>query len=771
MTAESTKKSLVLSAIDMITPETKKVEKGQESLQAAFDATKKEAAETSKVLSKVNAYESQKAATLKAEAALRKHTKSYEAYKANLEKIKNPSADQINKLADLEYKVSTATLALKTKERALSSTTAAIRKAGFDTDNLAHAQDVLTKKTKDYRLELERQRTALKDVAKAQEERQQKADFISGAVTTAGAGIGAGVLAASMAGISEERSLVRVESTAESKGVQGADQLKDIAREIAASRVGQGVAIQDLHQSMIMAMNSGAKTAEEIEQRVITDLKIYSTVDKERMDFWEVSKQTARMSSLDGASLKETEAFAAALARNYHGTDPEDAFDSYTEVRARTDAAGLDAKDVQAFHLAMLKNNMTGGESSSTLEALAEWVTVGGSNASKDQMQAYATIGLDPTQAAKMAQDDLIGYMDLVYSRIKRLETGDQIAISEQLFGSGFMTILQAMKAGDFRTMQNEVSDSDLLQQDLNARFDKSTATAGAGVDSVMGAMGRVATELFDPLKEPFNSAANVVTDGLNSLADAISRADEKTVQVVAGLAAVAGGTLAVKKVFGLLSAFKSLTTMKAQTVIVNGGLSGTNSDLLDRNKKGKKIGKFDTKTGKKAGLLSRIMGAGESVAGSVAKGGLLKGVGKLAFRALPMVGTAMLAYDAIDSISGLVTGKSIGDHVGSLFASDDSKKPAIEQGVKDSGLSLDKDTLHPDSFQTAYTGGIPSPKEPEREHTTKQTTSEKTLNINVNVSGKVEGLSTEGEQYLVDRITTELTQTTSGMYEREAYG
>ncbi|MFB5180908.1 hypothetical protein, partial [Vibrio alginolyticus] len=283
MTAESTKKSLVLSAIDMITPETKKVEKGQESLQAAFDATKKEAAETSKVLSKVNAYESQKAATLKAEAALRKHTKSYEAYKANLEKIKNPSADQINKLADLEYKVSTATLALKTKERALSSTTAAIRKAGFDTDNLAHAQDVLTKKTKDYRLELERQRTALKDVAKAQEERQQKADFISGAVTTAGAGIGAGVLAASMAGISEERSLVRVESTAESKGVQGADQLKDIAREIAASRVGQGVAIQDLHQSMIMAMNSGAKTAEEIEQRVITDLKIYSTVDKERM--------------------------------------------------------------------------------------------------------------------------------------------------------------------------------------------------------------------------------------------------------------------------------------------------------------------------------------------------------------------------------------------------------------------------------------------------------------------------------------------------------
>lgn len=772
--SESTKKSLVLSAIDMISPVTKKVEKGQSDLQEAFDATKKEAAETSKTLSKVKGYEAQKAATLKAEATLKKHTRSYEAYKTSLEKIEHPTADQIQKLADLEYKVSTSTLAFKVKERALDSTSTAIRKAGFDTDNLAQAQDKLTKRSKEYRAELEKQRSALKEVSQAQEERQQKADFISGGAGGVVATAGAGVLAASMAGIAEERTLARVESTAQSKGVDGADQLKEIAREIAASREGQGVPIQDLHQSMIMAMNSGATTAEEIEQRVLTDLKVYSSIDKERMDFWEVSKQTSRMSALDGASVGETEAFAGALARNYHGVDPEDAFDSYTEVRARTDAAGIDSKDVQAFHLAMLKNNMTGGESASTLEAMAEWVTVGGSNASKDQTEAYARIGLDPSQASEMAQDDLISYMELVYSRIESLEAGDQIAISEQLFGSGFMTILKAMKSGDFRTMQNEVSNSDLMQQDLNSRFERSTQTAGSGYDAAVGALGRVATELFDPLKDPFNSVMDSVADGLNSFADAINRADESTVQVVAGLGAVAGGAMAIKKVMGIFSAFKSLTTMKAQTVIVNGGVNGGTSDLLGKDKH-RKRGKMPTK---KAGLLSRALGSASEMAGSVAKGGLLKGAGKLAMRAVPLVGTAMLAYDAVDMLSNLVTGKSVGDNIKGFFSDDEEEKktPAIVKGVEDSGLTLDAETLNPNQFKNAYAGSVPLPSEyyEVREKVTKQE-STKSLSISVDLSGKVEGLSEEGERQLIERVSErlgdEVDTISSPMYEREAYG
>ena len=756
--SESAKKSLVLSAIDMISPVTKKVERGQSELQEAFDATKKEAAEASKVLSKIKGYEAQQSAVLKAEAALKKHTNSYDAYKESLKKVEKPTADQIRKLSDLEYKVSASTLAFKAKERALESTSAVIRKAGFDTGNLAQAQDMLTKRSKEYRVELEKQRGALKEVARAQEERQKKADFISGGAGGLAATAGAGVLAASMAGIAEERTLSRVESTAQSKGIEGAGQLKDIAREIAASREGQGVSVQDLHQSMIMAMNSGATTAEEVEQRVLTDLKVYSSIDKDRMDFWEVSKQTARMSTLDGASAGETEAFAGALARNYHGVDPEDAFDSYTEVRARTDAAGLDSKDVQAFHLAMLKNNMTGGESASTLEAMAEWVTVGGSNASKDQEEAYARIGLDATQASKMAQDDLIGYMELVYSRMENLEAGDQIAISEQLFGSGFMTILKAMKSGDFRTMQSEVSNSDLMQQDLNSRFERSTQTAGSGYDAAMGALGRVATEIFDPLKDPFNTLMDSVAGGLNSFADAINKADESTVQVVAGLGAVAGGALAVKKVMGIFSAFKSLTTMKAQTVIVNGGMNGGTSDLLgkDKHRKG-------------------------AAAGGMAKGGLLKGAGKLAMRAVPVLGTALLAYDAIDMISSLVTGKSAADNVKGFFSGDDDKEkekktPALVQGVKDSGLTLDATNIDPGQFENSYSGGVPLPKE-FYEVSEKVTKAQSTQQVafSVDITGKVEGLSEDGEQQLIERVSERIGDqagvTMSPMYNRESYG
>ena len=775
--SESAKKSLVLSAIDMISPVTKKVERGQSELQEAFDATKKEAAEASKVLSKIKGYEAQQSAVLKAEAALKKHTNSYDAYKESLKKVEKPTADQIRKLSDLEYKVSASTLAFKAKERALESTSAVIRKAGFDTGNLAQAQDMLTKRSKEYRVELEKQRGALKEVARAQEERQKKADFISGGAGGLAATAGAGVLAASMAGIAEERTLSRVESTAQSKGIEGADQLKDIAREIAASREGQGVSVQDLHQSMIMAMNSGATTAEEVEQRVLTDLKVYSSIDKDRMDFWEVSKQTARMSTLDGASAGETEAFAGALARNYHGVDPEDAFDSYTEVRARTDAAGLDSKDVQAFHLAMLKNNMTGGESASTLEAMAEWVTVGGSNASKDQEEAYARIGLDATQASKMAQDDLIGYMELVYSRIEKLDAGDQIAISEQLFGSGFMTILKAMKSGDFRTMQSEVSNSDLMQQDLNSRFERSTQTAGSGYDAAMGALGRVATEIFDPLKDPFNTLMDSVAGGLNSFADAINKADESTVQVVAGLGAVVGSAMAIKKVAGIFSAFKSLTTMKAQTVIVNGGVNGGTSDLLgkDKHRKGGKV------PIKKAGMLSRVMGTAGAAAGGMAKGGLLKGAGKLAMRAVPVLGTALLAYDAIDMISSLVTGKSAADNVKGFFSGDDDKEkekktPALVQGVKDSGLTLDATNIDPGQFENSYSGGVPLPKE-FYEVSEKVTKAQSTQQVafSVDITGKVEGLSEDGEQQLIERVSERIGDqagvTMSPMYNRESYG
>lgn len=728
MSTESTKKSIVLSAIDLVSPTTRKVEESQKKLNQQFENTKKSAAETSKILSKVNSYEKAQAATLKADAALKKHTKQYQALKSTMDKLKEPTADQVQKLADLEYKVSTATLAYKAKQQALDATSSAIRKAGFDTDKLAEAQGVLTRRAKAYRNELEKQRQALRENTKAEQSRQAAANFISSGVGGVGAGAGAGVMAASMAGINEERTLFRVESAAESKNIEGADQLKDIAREIAASRAGQGVAIQDIHQSMIMAISSGATSAEEVEKRVMTDLKVYATVDKNRMDFWEVSKQTARMSSLEGSNQKDTEAFAAAIARNYHGTDPDDAFDGYTEVRARTDAAGIDSKAVQAFHLAMLKNNMTGGESSSTLEAMAEWVTVGGKNASKAQNEAYAKVGLTAEQGAAMAQDDLIGYMELVYKRMENFESGEQVAITEQLFGSGFMTILKAMKSGDFRTMQTEVSNTDGLQEDLDKRFEKSVESASAGLDSAIGALGRVATELFDPIKEPFNQVMDTVAGGLNRFADYIDGANQNVVAASVGVAGLAGGALAVKKVIDVFSMLRPKATMKAQTVIVNGG-----------------IGKFDTPEGKSKGK--------GKAAGSLVKGGLLKGAGKLALRAVPLVGTAMLAYDAVSMLSEGLTGKGFIENIKGFFGGDDEKEKLSQSSDNKSVFTAE---------------AVPQVDELIQKTTSEQT---KSVSVNVSVSGKVEGLTPEGEQRLIDQTVAEIRDAVSPMHERESYG
>ena len=151
------KVSLLMSAVDMISPVTAKVSEAQKELEQQLNSTRKSVSETNKAIAMVDQYRTAQAAVLKAEAANKRYTAQLKSQQEAIKATDKPTKQMADRLAMLEQKAVDAGLALQDKQRKIGTLENALVAASVDTSRLADEQERLTKKSTQFTDEAKQQ--------------------------------------------------------------------------------------------------------------------------------------------------------------------------------------------------------------------------------------------------------------------------------------------------------------------------------------------------------------------------------------------------------------------------------------------------------------------------------------------------------------------------------------------------------------------------------------------------------------------------------------
>lgn len=733
------KSTVLLDAIDRLSPKTAAATETQKKLEDQLKDTRKTVSETNRQLSQIDAYNKQIKATSQAQNALKKYQTQLANQKKELEGIDKPTRTQLDRLATLEQRVDDATLAFNDKSKALDKLKGDLVSAGIETADLTRETQRLTTKSAAFTREAQKQGQELADLkrkqiqvaqshadaarradhyitqikkatkanrdlaaaeAKVAKERKQAAmqkvgEGATGAVMAGGA-IAAG---SGMAAVSTETSYTNFKNSSKLTEEQNAELFK-YALDVKASRAGQGLTMDEIFKAMQGAVETGAKSTDDVKDHLNLVLQMRQSTDKDRFDTWEVNKQAKNMAKA-GYTSDETAAFHGAVVQSYTGDDINDVYDGLKETVELTKAKGIDRRFAEASVLAFANAGRTGSSAGSAIEQSIEYLTIGKS-ANKSQKEAATMIGMSNEQIAKMAQTDMIGLIETITKRMKGLDEGQRSTVSEQLFGGEFLVWQTIMQDGSlkksFELLGNEAANAAELQR----RASNVQETSQGGLEQLTGAFNRLATIVGEPLLEPLNAAADWTAEKINGLADWIDGLEDSTVQAGAAIIGLGAAALAANKALTIIAALKGLA-----------GLGG------------KGLAASTARTAVSAGAKVGARGAA-SIAGRVAGGSAM----------LPLT----------------------------LLAS------AKEYDPNDSAIAKANKTPEAQAaYMAMYSKKIPTPEQFDKKSEEVKKT-ESTKIIKVDVSGKVEGLTPDGEKKLIDQMTASAYQAMAHPLEREGY-
>lgn len=750
--------SLLMSAIDNISPATKSASQSQQKLSDQLTATRKEASSVNKTLSQIASYEKNTGAVEKARAANERYSKQLKAQQDAIKRTRKPTLEQANALAELEQKVTDSGIALRDKSRALRNLESDLKSAGIDTSNLANAQDLLTEKSERYRREIKKQvdeyrnlKTAQKDATAANKEWADKKEQIADRVAVAAT---ATLTASGMAAISDEKAYADVKKVMSGSEIEHKEN-RQWAHELSSSKAAGGKTAQDIYAiqgNLARAGHTDTATNQAMTKDVMKMAVAFDMDDTKEA----AEKYNAMVAAL---GLNQEQAYDMLGAMNYTSNNLKASggqlLDSLGRVGGVMKTAGFTSKDSLGILGDMIAKGKAPEEAATSAKNIALAMSKG-SSASGTQRDAMLKIGMTPEQLAKDSQQDASGTYIKILERVNSLPKHMQAGVLNDMFG-GEAVAAVAAQMQNIGTLKKSLTHSnqstDTNKASIEKEYQMMLDTRANSIATLMNSLTRLAVIVGEPLLTPIEFVAS----GLSNLVNGLSKFGELKPAAAAGVVALLGLSTSIYGAKRALDLFKRMREIRAGVVNVYGNntsdLTGTKTDKSKTDKSKTDKSKSSPRRG-----LRRVAGLRGMLAGSL-----------LSSTQNSSSGVAGNAIKGAATTAMHLGGGGLGFLLGATKDYDPESsalaKANSSDAAKNAYMAMYAIPEIPESTAT-----IPTPEQFDKKAAEVRAI-EQTRNVNINFSGKIDGVTPETEALMMEAYKANLQQNTdNNLYDREDY-
>lgn len=355
------------------------------------------------------------------------------------------------------------------------------------------------------------------------------------------------------------------------------------------------------------------------------------------------------------------------------------------------EVGGLASGEIAALGSSLIEVGIAPEVASTGIKKLITTMT-SGKSATKTQQKAFEKLGFSSAEMAKKMQEDATGAITDLLSAIKKVKPEEQVSMLKQLFGEDVGPTLAPLLNNLDRVQEllTMVGDEAQYAGSMQAEFDAMSGTTANQLQLLKNNLSAVATAGGELLLPAINDLIEKVTPWINKAQEWIEQNPKLAKGIAVGTAGVLGFSIAAAglsyaaaliispftKIISLMAKLRHLPTILGASSKAAKGLGGSlacggmgmetavGDTKKKKNKKTKKgkaknvsgggkpvasspVVEAPKKTPKKGGFFSKLPKPKMPKLGGIGAKGALKGVAKIGLRAVPGVGTAMLAMDA----------------------------------------------------------------------------------------------------------------------------
>ncbi len=556
------KLEVLFNATDKVSGPIKTIIGGSKSMAAALKKTNGELKDLEAQQRKISGFRQLTAQSEKTAQALAKNKQTIAELKQAL-KINPEAQETVTALARAEAAHKRLMAVQKGQSKELTGMAQEFNKAGIQMDRLNEEESDLKNKIHLTTMELNKQKEALgkHEVAQKNYEKMQARMGKANELAKKGlmiAGAGAASLAVPVKiAIDYESAMADV-----AKVVDG---LKDEAGKITPAYKLMSDQIVEMTTRLPMAAKDIAAIVAAGAQSGIAKNELLGFAEsavKMGVAFDITADQAGQSMAEMRAAFKLTQPQVVALADriNYLGNTSPNKADKIMEVVQRIGALG-EVGGFASSSIAAMAASLTSVEPDVAATGIKNMILAltKGESATKGQSAAFKKLGLDSVQVSKDMQKDAEATVAKVIEGIQKLEKHEQVAITNELFGSEALPIVMQYSQGldTLKKNLNAVSDAKVYAGSMEAEYAARAATTANNIQLAKNHMAALGITIGNVLLPGVNSmigSFNGVMSAVQKWSQANPGLSSGLVKIAIGAIAIVGGLSALS--IGLIAVF-----------------------------------------------------------------------------------------------------------------------------------------------------------------------------------------------------------------------
>ena len=541
------KLEVLFGAVDKLTGPMKTIVGGSKTMADALKKTNGELKDLEAQQRKISGFRQLTAQSEKTAQALAKNKQTISELKAAL-KINPEVQENVTALARAEAAHKRLMGVQKNQRTELTGMAQEFNKAGIQMDRLNDEESDLKNKIHLTTMELNKQKEALGKHTEAQkkyekmQERMGKAnEMAKKGLMIAGAGAAALAVPVKIA-IDYESAMADV-----AKVVDG---LKDEAGKITPAYTAMSNQIIEMTTRLPMAAKDIAAIVAAGAQSGIAKNELIGFAEsavKMGVAFDITADQAGQSMAEMRAAFKMTQPQVIALADqiNYLGNTSPNKADKIMEVVQRIGALG-EVGGFASSSIAAMAASLTAVEPDVAATGIKNIILAltKGESATKGQNEAFEKLKLKSTDVAKSMQKDAEGTIATVLKAIQKLPKEEQVAITNNLFGSEALPIVMQYSQGLETLTKNltAVSSASVYAGSMEAEYAARAATTANNIQLAKNQMAALGITIGNVLLPGVNS----MIGGFNSVMSSVQKWAQANPGLSSGLVKVAVGAIAI---------------------------------------------------------------------------------------------------------------------------------------------------------------------------------------------------------------------------------
>ncbi|HFF8241200.1 phage tail tape measure protein [Acinetobacter baumannii] len=541
------KLEVLFGAVDKLTGPMKTIVGGSKTMADALKKTNGELKDLEAQQRKISGFRQLTAQSEKTAQALAKNKQTISELKAAL-KINPEVQENVTALARAEAAHKRLMGVQKNQRTELTGMAQEFNKAGIQMDRLNEEESDLKNKIHLTTMELNKQKEALGKHTEAQkkyekmQERMGKAnEMAKKGLMIAGAGAAAMAIPVKIA-IDYESAMADV-----AKVVDG---LKDEAGKITPAYTAMSNQIIEMTTRLPMAAKDIAAIVAAGAQSGIAKNELIGFAEsavKMGVAFDITADQAGQSMAEMRAAFKMTQPQVIALADqiNYLGNTSPNKADKIMEVVQRIGALG-EVGGFASSSIAAMAASLTAVEPDVAATGIKNIILAltKGESATKGQNEAFEKLKLKSTDVAKSMQKDAEGTIATVLKAIQKLPKEEQVAITNNLFGSEALPIVMQYSQGLETLTKNltAVSSASVYAGSMEAEYAARAATTANNIQLAKNQMAALGITIGNVLLPGVNS----MIGGFNSVMSSVQKWAQANPGLSSGLVKVAVGAIAI---------------------------------------------------------------------------------------------------------------------------------------------------------------------------------------------------------------------------------